>query len=152
MGELKRLKKIINDGYDGNPWLDVTVTDTLNDVSAERALKKIGDHNSIWEIVNHMIEWREVLWKKVNGEKVFVTNTNFIEEISDSSEKQWKQTLKRVEKSQKNILSFLTKLKDLDYDKTYPNGHTSYEHLLAIIQHDAYHLGQIVLLKKLISG
>jgi len=152
MDELKRIKKIVSDKFNGNPWLDVTIVNTLKEISAADAVKKTGNLNSIWQIVNHMIEWREVLWKKINGEKVFVTDNNFIEEIKDPSEKQWKQTLKRFEKSQKNILTFLSKAKDLDYDKVFPNGHTSSEHLQAIPQHDAFHLGQIVLLKKLMDN
>jgi len=151
MDELKRIKKIISDQFNGHPWLDVNIVDTLKHLSSTQAAEKTGNLNSIWQIVNHMIEWREVLWKKLNGDTVFVTESNFIEEIDDSSEKEWKQTLKRFEQSQKNIMNFLSKEKNFDYEKVFSNGHTSYEHLQAILQHDAYHLGQIVLLKKLIN-
>ena len=38
-----------------------------------------------------------------------------------------------------------------DFDKIYPSNKMSYyEHIHGIIQHDAYHLGQIVLLTKLV--
>ena len=40
---------------------------------------------------------------------------------------------------------------DADLAKIYVNnGHTYYEHIHGIIQHDVYHLGQIVILKKLL--
>ncbi len=152
MDEIKRIKKIISDQFNGNPWLDVNIVDTLQDLSAIEAAKKTGNLNSIWQIVNHMIEWREVLWKKLNGETVYVNENNFFEEIKDPSETEWKQTLKRLEQSQENIMNFLSKEKDFDYAKVFSNGHTSYEHLQAILQHDAYHLGQIVLLKKIINS
>lgn len=152
MSDINRIKKVISDQYDGDPWLDVTIKDILKDISATDADKKISDLNSIWQIVNHMIEWREVLWKKLNGEKVIVTENNFIEEIEDPSEEEWKLTLRRFDRSQKNIINFLSGLKDFDNDKVFPNGHTANEHLQAIIQHDAYHLGQIVVLKKLINN
>lgn len=152
MKELIRIKKIVSDQFDGVPWLDVNIADTIRDLSCVDAAKKTGDLNSIWQIVNHMIEWREVLWKKLYGDKVFVPENNFIEDIEDTSQIAWKQTLERFEHSQKNILKFLSIEKDYDYDKTFTNGNTFYEHLLAILQHDAYHLGQIVLLKKLINS
>ncbi len=149
MNEISRIKKLITDHFDGNPWLDVSIKGTLKKVTARQAVKKVGDLNSIWQIVNHMIDWREALCKKLKGETITVTENNFFEDVIDVSEKEWRLTLKRLERSQKDILSFLTTLREFDFDKVYSNGHTSYEHLQAILQHDAYHLGQIVLLKKL---
>ncbi|WP_235811010.1 DUF1572 domain-containing protein [Aequorivita aquimaris] len=38
-----------------------------------------------------------------------------------------------------------------DFEKEYPtNKHSYYKHIHGIIQHDAYHLGQIVLLAKMV--
>ncbi|MEP7171342.1 MAG: DinB family protein, partial [Bacteroidota bacterium] len=63
----------------------------------------------------------------------------------------WQRTLKKLERSQHNILSFLSSENDSVLEKIYiANNHTYYEHLQGILQHDAYHLGQIVLLKKLL--
>jgi len=151
MDEINRIKKLIGDHFNGEPWLDVNIVETLKNISAEQAAKKIDNLNSIWQIVNQMILWREVLWKKLNGNTVFVSENNFFEEIENTSENEWKLLLKRLEHSQKIILNFLSEQIQFDYDNVFQNGHTYYEHLQAILQHDAYHLGQIVLLKKLIQ-
>jgi len=45
--------------------------------------------------------------------------------------------------------TLLKKITNSDFEKIYPsNGNTNYEHTHGIIQHDAYHLGQIVLFGK----
>ncbi|MEO8447787.1 MAG: DinB family protein [bacterium] len=150
--ETARIKKLISDHFDGSPWLDVTLYDTLQKISSAQAAKKIDDLNSIWQIVNHLTAWRETVCTKLSGESVTVTPDNFIVDITDTSEKNWKNDLKKLEKSQKTLMKFLSDSRDSDFELEYSNGHTFYEHLQAILQHDAYHLGQIVILQKLTSG
>ena len=49
-----------------------------------------------------------------------------------------------------NGFAFLENFNESQFDKIYPsNKMTYYEHIHGILQHDAYHLGQIVLLSKL---
>jgi len=152
MSELARLKKLLSDHFDGSPWLDVSIMDTLKNISASQAAKKTDHVNSIWQIVNHMIAWRETNLKRLKDEMVAAPENNFIEEIKDTSEEAWQATLKKLERSQHNILSFVSTATDAMLEKVYiTNGFSYYEHLQGILQHDAYHLGQIVLLKKLIG-
>lgn len=147
------LKKLLSDHYDGDPWIDVTLSQTFKKISTEQALKKIDNLNSIWQIVNHMISWRETLLSRVKDESITVPDNNFIKEIEDTSEKSWERTLKRFKKSQMDIISFLSDSKDKVLDKvSSASGYTYYELIQAILQHDAYHLGQIVLILKLING
>jgi uncharacterized damage-inducible protein DinB len=152
MNELSRLKKLLSDHFDGSPWMDVNIIDTLKNIPASQAAKKINNLNSIWQIVNHMIAWRETNLERLKGEIIPSPENNFIEDIKDTSEEAWQVTLKKMDRSQHNLLSFLSSAKDSMLEKVYiTNGHTYYEHLQGILQHDAYHLGQIVLLKKLLE-
>ena len=153
MSELMRLKKLLSDHFDGSPWLDVNIMDTLKNIPASQAVKKTGHHNSIWQIVNHMIAWRETNLGRLKGEIIPAPENNFIEDVKDTSEEAWQRTLKKMERSQHNLLSFLASAKDSMLEKIYiTNGLSYYEHLQGILQHDAYHLGQIVLLKKLLES
>ena len=77
--------------------------------------------------------------------------SNYVEPISDASETAWKKSLNNFDVAQKQWLDLLTKFQESDFEKTYPpNQMTYYEHIQGILQHDAYHLGQIVLLSKLV--
>ena len=152
MNESHRIQSLFTDLYHGHPWLDVTLQDTLSRISAEQANQRpIKDGNTIWEIVNHLIAWRENVLKRVQGEVIQTPANNYIENIPDPTEEAWQQTLENLETTQKEWLYFLSTFNESDFSKEYPvNKLTYYQHIHGIIQHDAYHLGQIVLLAKMV--
>jgi uncharacterized damage-inducible protein DinB len=152
MKETQRITKLFEDLYDGDPWIDVTILGVLKNVSAQQAAKKIAPgRNSIWQIVNHIISWRENVLLRVQGNVINTPNNNYFIEIADISETAWQQSLERLQNSQQQWIAFLKHFNELGFDKIYPTNKMSYfEHIHGIIQHDAYHLGQIVLLTKLI--
>ena len=150
MKETARIAKIFSDGYNGNPWIDVTLMGTLKNISAEQAAHKISPkHNSIWEIVNHIISWRNEVFQRVQGKFTIVPADNYFAPVADTSAVAWKKTLRRLEDEQQKWIVLLAKFNEKDFSKIYENNRLSYyEQIIGIIQHDAYHLGQIVLLAK----
>lgn len=148
MNEKARLKKLLTDHYDGLPWIDISILGTLKKIPAARAAQQVGSSNSVWQIVLHMIAWREQLVHKLKGEPMTVSDSNFIETISDTSRKAWVMTLDRLAASQELVLKTLASV-DISKKKK-GNMYSNYEYVQAVLQHDAYHLGQIVLLDKLI--
>lgn len=153
MDNIKLVQKLLNDHYDGVPWIDITIMGTLKLISAKQAAAKMGELNSIWQIVNHMISWREALIARVKDKPVAYPDDNYIAEIKIITPKAWKDTLKKFEKSQKNIISFLNSSKESLLEKISPtSGYSYYELVLAILQHDTYHIGQIVLIKKMLDS
>lgn len=150
MAENIRIRNLFENLYDGNPWIEVTLTKTLENISAERAARKSHKtRNSIWEITNHLISWRETLLGRMCGENIATPDNNYIAPIEDQSEHAWKQTLQRLAQSQQKWVEYLAELSDETLAASFPqNGLTLYEHVHGIIQHDCYHLGQIVLLAK----
>ncbi|QSB28377.1 DinB family protein [Flavobacterium sp. CLA17] len=152
MSENKRISNLYQSIYNGNPWLEVTLSHTLENVTAEQAYRKVNPNlNTIWEIVNHLIQWRRNILRRVEGETVVTPDHNYFVPILDSSEAAWEQSLQSLAKSQELWNAFFEDFNDSDLEKIYvDNNHTYYEHIHGIIQHDVYHLGQIVILKKLL--
>ena len=150
MKETKRISKLFTDLYNGSPWIGVVIVPTLQKLTAKQAAKRIyKDWNTIWEITNHLISWRENVLRRVQGEVIRSPSHNYVVPVKDTSEAVWHTTLKRLEDSQNAWLDFLKKFKTADFDKIYPNNNMNYyEHVHGILQHDAYHLGQIVILSK----
>ena len=153
MQETKRITKLFTDIYNGSPWIDVNLTDTLSKLTAaQSANRPIPQCNTIWEIVNHLIQWRQNVLQRVQGKVIKTPSHNYFQKVKDTSPKAWKTTLNDLAGSQKQWLDFLKKFDENDFEKVYPNnGMTYYEHIQGIIQHDAYHLGQIVMLSKLVK-
>lgn len=150
MKETKRISSLFEKLYAGSPWIDVTIKETLAGISAKEAASHPLDKcNSVWEIVNHLISWRLNVLRRVQGEVITTPSHNYIEEIVDTSEAAWQITLQQLEDSQEKWLTFLENFQEDDFEKVYPNNQMNYyEHIHGIIQHDAYHLGQIVFLVK----
>ena len=153
MNEAQRIQALFTDLYHGHPWIDVTLEDTLSRITAEQANQRpLKNGNTIWEIVNHIIAWRENVLKRVQGEVLETPSNNYIEKVEDVSGEAWQQTLESLETTQKQWLYFLSTFPEADFEKEYSvNKHSYYKHIHGIIQHDAYHLGQIVLLVKMVK-
>ena len=152
MSESKRISNLYQSIYDGEPWLEVTLAHTLKDITAEQAYRKINPNlNTIWEIVNHLIQWRRNILSRMQGETITTPDHNYFVPVVDPTELAWQQSLQTLAKTQESWNAFLANFDDADFTKIYANNnHTYYEHIHGIIQHDVYHLGQIVILKKLL--
>jgi uncharacterized damage-inducible protein DinB len=152
MKETQRIIQLFEKGYHGSPWIDVNLVDVLQSVSADQALKKLTPGaNSIWEITNHLISWRENVLQRVQGEELKTPAHNYFVAVKKGSEGDWQHTLKKLDATQKDWLKFLKKMEASELNNLYePNGMTYYEHIQGILQHDVYHLGQIVMLTKLV--
>lgn len=149
---IKRIIKLLKDHYSGKPWIDITTGRTLKSLSAKQASAKYDGLNSIWEIVNHIISWRKALTGRVKDRPVPVPDDNFFSPVKDSSPAAWKKTVVKYELSQKEIMSFLSKSDDSLLENISPvSGYSYYELVISIIIHDTYHLGQIILIKKLLG-
>jgi uncharacterized damage-inducible protein DinB len=152
MTDQQQLSKLYSDLFDGSPWIDVNIVSSLEDVSAKEAATKVfPNFNSIWEIVNHMASWRETVLKRMQGEEVETPEDNYFSYIRDRTEPSWTASKDRLRKTQEDWNALIKKLKKKDLQEVYAtSAFTKYELVTGILQHDAYHLGQIRLLLKLI--
>ena len=150
MKETKRTLKLFADLYSADPWIGVNIHNTLQQISSAQAAKKIQPQwNSIWQITNHIISWRENVLKRIQGEVITTPTDNYMVSVYDTSEIAWQHTMERMEISQTKWLAFLEDCDKACFKEKYQaNDMSYYEHIHGILQHDAYHLGQIVLLSK----
>lgn len=150
MSEIKRVSRLLSELYDGSPWIDVNLVDSLSSITAKQAASHIRPGmNSIWEITNHLIKWRENVLERLDGKVIKSPTHNYFLPVKNQSDKAWSDTLRKLAASQEKWMLRMKTIKLSDFKTIYPvNRLTYYEHIQGIIQHDAYHLGQINLLKK----
>lgn len=150
MAEVDRIISLFEKLYNGEPWIDVNIKFILENITAKHAaIKPFPKCNSIWEIVKHLIEWRINVLERLQGVVIKTPDHNYFEPIEDKSEKAWTITLIEYENVQTQWLVFLKQFNPKSFETQYPsNKMTHYEHIQGILQHDSYHLGQIVLLSK----
>jgi len=152
MKKQDQLIKLFADLFDGSPWMDVNIASTLDEITAkEAATKPFPNFNSIWEIVNHMIAWRETVLKRMQGENIESPEDNYFSYLRDRSEEAWRKTRERFRESQQQWLKAIRKMKGKDFELKHDfSSYSNHELVQGILEHDAYHLGQIRLQKKLV--
>jgi uncharacterized damage-inducible protein DinB len=136
--------------FDENGWF-VSARTALAGVTAEQAAwKPAGADNSIWENVNHMIFWNERWLQRYRGElnePQDVENTGtFKSDVSD-----WNATLEKLWAVMAEWREHLSVVSD---EKLSAPVNSEYQApwwtpLAHQNIHNAYHIGQIVLLRKL---
>ncbi len=151
MKETLRIRSLFQKQYDGTPWLGVNFESKLAQITPEIAANKITpEANSIWEILNHIIGWRELVLQGIpqNGYKSPVHN--YMQPIQNPTALEWEHTLVRLKDSQDDWLEFLGNMNKTILEKPFGEGKYNHNELIqGILHHDIYHLGQISFLIKL---
>jgi uncharacterized damage-inducible protein DinB len=113
------------------------------------AIKTVSqDTNSIWRLVAHITYWRTRVVNRLTGTDNPPPFQDFLLP-DDPSKENWKQALLDFEAAYHLLRNAIHHLPEDQLDKSSPReGQTFYELIMGCLQHDAYHLGQMILLKK----
>ena len=147
--EINRIVKLFEALQHGDCWIGNNFKETLHGVDAAMAADIVlMNRNSIWQLTSHIIYWRTTVVNRLTGSNNPPPFKDFL--LPDVlNEAGWKQTLFDFEAAYHSLRTALHHLKDEQLDKPSPvEGQTFYELIMGCLQHDAYHLGQIMLLKK----
>ena len=146
--EMNRIAKLFADLQHGDCWIGINFKDALADIDM---IKAIAVHhtngNCIWQLVNHIIYWRTVTVTRLGGSMLYPPFSDFMlpEELS---EQKWKQTLLDFETAYHQLRSAILHFKPENLQNPSPKKEqTYYDLVMGCLQHDAYHLGQMMLLK-----
>lgn len=140
-----------------NEWF-ASLDQALDGVNAaEAAWTSSGFSNSIWQIVNHLIFWNEDVIHRMNGtenpHKAEDNEETFGIPGDPEDEMGWAQTVTRLNEVMNHLKTVIADLDDEKLKAPYAANRSSLERLLSnIMMHDTYHIGQIVLLRKLQSS
>ncbi|TDL77793.1 DinB family protein [Peribacillus frigoritolerans] len=140
-----------------NDWF-ASLEQALDGVSApEASWTSSGKSNSIWQIVNHLIYWNEDVIHRIKGTKnphIIKNNEETFANPGDpEDENGWVQTLQRLNEVMNQFKTVIAELDDEKLKAPYAANSSSIERLISsIMMHDSYHIGQIVLLRKLQSS
>ena len=163
-GIIEGIADELRHAHDGEPWHGPPVTKTLEGVTAaEAATRAIVGAHTIWEIALHVAAWRGEVARRlgtgryaepVEGDWPDVPPPGTTEE----NEKAWSAAQERLATAeaalQAAVRSFpadrLGEIFGGERDAPLGTGTTYARMLHGVAQHDAYHAGQVSLLKKAI--
>lgn len=150
----KEIANQIKEVHFGGNWTASNLKEQLSDVSWEEANKSIYACNSIATLVFHMNYYIKTVTRVLQGHPLNSKDTeSFKHQIIDSAET-W---AKAKEQFFEEATIFETLIKAIPEEKlwqdfTDPKYGTYYRNLMGIIEHFYYHLGQLVLIKKIIKS
>jgi uncharacterized damage-inducible protein DinB len=158
MSESDRLIDQFNRAHHGDVWHGSPIKEILKGVTAEQAARRPphGAH-SIWELVLHVTGWRNEVARRATGKPSGDPAEGDWPAIGDPTPGRWVAALAALDASHAALVSVVRGMTD-DHllkptnDSRNPplvTGVSYYELLHGIVQHDAYHAGQIAMLKKL---
>jgi hypothetical protein len=149
--EVKRIGNMLKNVYAGAAWHGPSIMEVLNSISPEQAFMPTKKIHKICELVQHMTAWRIFAIKKLQQDHHYeVSQNENWKEFTNKDEKAWDEIKNDLELSQQQLIDEIEKIEDDILEEEVDKKAYSYYTLLhGVIQHDLYHLGEIMLLSKL---
>jgi hypothetical protein len=146
-----QLAKHFRDVHFGGNWTTTNLKDVLSDISWEQAVKKHEDFNTIAALVYHVNYFVGALLQVLQGGPLDAHDKYSFDVPELKSQEEWKAMVSRVLDEADLAAQLIEKLPEEkleeDFaDKKYGSYHRN---ILGIIEHTHYHLGQIVILKRM---
>lgn len=136
------LLKHWNDAWSEGLWAAAWSKAAAGLTPQQAAWTPAPGRHSIWQVVEHMVFWREDNLRRLAGSgppgKEQLAAGNF-PRIAEATEKAWKAALDRFEQSQRRIAEAIA-------DPKNPLDRVQY-----LLPHDCYHVGQVMYLRALQS-
>jgi hypothetical protein len=147
-----QIAKLLRAVYFGGNWCAVNLKDTLADVSWQEAITKINSFNTIAVLVYHMNYYVIAIVKVLQGGPLDAHDRFSFDCPPIQSQEDWEKLLDKFWTDAENFASRVeqlpeNKLAETFSDEKYGN---YYRNIHGVIEHLHYHLGQIVLIKKLL--
>lgn len=142
----------VTEVHEGGNWTEVNIKDTLADVGyKEAATVTTASYNTIAALVHHLSFYNDVVMQRLSGNDPVISESNGFDMAAIENEADWMNLKERNLQSARQLASAISEFPEEKIFELTATGHaTHYKTLHGIAEHAHYHLGQIMLLKKLI--
>lgn len=148
--ESERIAIEIGQALAGDAWHGPSLEKLFAGVTAKDAAERpIASAHTIWELVLHITAWSNIVRRRLTGGKVEPKRGENWPRPGKVTEKNWKSARAALFESHERLLEVVAGLTDEELLANAPRSRRSVSNMLhGLTQHDAYHGGQIALLKK----
>jgi len=150
MTEIDRIADQIERGFSGDAWHGDSLLKILEGITAKQAASTpIPNAHSIWEIVNHLRAWRPAIGARLNGQVRELAGPADWPPVAETSDTAWRDCVRDLIHRHESFMKAVRWFPESKLNDLAPNrDHSYYVMLHGVVQHDLYHAGQIVILKK----
>ena len=150
MNEIERITAQVVSGYRDGAWPGVSVRELLRSLSpTEAAAHPVASVHSAWEIALHLGVWRDVIRRRLGGEAIDYQHDEDWPQPAEPTEANWQALLEELDRGHRELVETVRRLPLAKLDETVPGKPFNvYFMLHGVAQHDLYHGGQVMLLRK----
>ena len=136
--------------FDGEAWHGPALMEILDGVDAETATAHpISEAHSIWELVLHLATWERVIVRRIQGEEFMPSDEENFPPVLQPTDSAWRDAVKSLRATHANLIQHVSGMNETKLNERVPGKDYDLRFMLTgVVQHSAYHGGQIALLKK----
>jgi uncharacterized damage-inducible protein DinB len=143
VNELKRC-------FDGEAWHGPALMEILDGIDARTAAARpLAKAHSIWELVLHVTAWENVVTRRIHGEALTLSDQENFGHVDSTADSAWKEAVTELRGKHSKLIETVSALPESRLNDRVPGkDYNLLFMLLGVVQHAAYHGGQIALLKR----
>lgn len=147
-----QIAKHFRDVHFGGNWTSVNLKDSLANVSWQQATTQVYSCNTIATLVFHINYYVGAILKVLQGGPLDAHDKYSFDLPPIQSQEDWEKLLNKTWAEAEKFADLIEQLPDSKLGETFSDEKygTYYRNLHGIIEHTHYHLGQIVLIKKIL--
>lgn len=159
--EVDQISSELRDGDHGEPWHGLSRAAILADITAKEAsLRPPGGVHSIWELVLHMDAWTQEVTRRLGGAAPELPQQGDWPAIPEPTDAEWQSARHGLDETHAALITAMKAAPDMDldamvgatHDAPLGTGISVRATLHGLAQHDAYHCGQIAILKRILRA
>lgn len=148
----KQIAKQLRDLHFGENWTAVNMKDTLTGVSWQQAITPIHGLNTIATLVFHMNYYVSAALKVLQGGPLDAKDIYSFKHPPIESAEDWTKLLEKTWTEAEALARLIEQMPDEKWWEDFSENKYGnyYRNITGNIEHNHYHLGQIVLIKKML--
>ncbi|MBO3116468.1 DUF1572 domain-containing protein [Winogradskyella sp. DF17] len=150
----QQLSKHIEQAYFGGNWAEVNVKDTISKINIDVANHKIQGFNTILALSFHIHYFIKGVAQVFKGESLDIRDKFSYQHPKITNQKEWEQLQQSMWQEAKEFVDLIVNFPNSKWNTFFTDEKygSYYSNILGLIEHTHYHLGQIVVLNKMIEA
>lgn len=147
-----QIAKHFRDVHFGGNWTSVNLKDSLVNITWQQATTQVYSCNTIATLVFHTNYYVSAVSKVLQGEPLDAHDKYSFDHPPIQSQEDWEKLLDKTWTDAEKFANLIEQFPESKLGETFSDEKygTYYRNLHGIIEHFHYHLGQIVLIKKIL--
>ncbi len=150
LSERTRILDLLDRAHRAKAWCGASLLETLEGVSPALAAKRpVRGAHTIWELVEHVASWNEIVALRLSGGVPVVTEAWNFPKVPRPTPAAWKRSLSRLERSHEAFRLEVARFPQARLGRRRPKLTDTWSVLIhGQIEHSLYHAGQIAMLRR----